>query len=79
MNEKSKRICQEGKQTNSTINSTAIYNLLVTHIFQYLLLHLHILKDGVHPPGLGKHGTESCCVSNDEDPCPNLSKQQAHT
>lgn len=46
------------------------------NIFQYLLLHLHIFEDGVYPPGLGKHGSESCCVSNNEDPRPNLSEQQ---
>lgn len=43
----------------------------------YLLLHLHVFKDGVHPPRLGKHGAESGCVPDDEYPGPDLSEQQA--
>lgn len=45
----------------------------------YLLLHLHIFEDGMHPPGLGKHGSKSCGVSNNENPCPYLSEQQENT
>lgn len=44
----------------------------------YLLLHLHVFKDGVHPPGLGEHGSERGGVSDDEDPRANLSGGQAH-
>lgn len=47
---------------------------ILLQILQYLLLHLHVFKDGVHPPRLGKHGAESGCVSNDEDPGPDLSE-----
>lgn len=45
---------------------------------RYLLLHLHVFKDGVHPPGLGEHGSERGGVSDDEDPRANLSGRQAH-
>lgn len=45
---------------------------------RYLLLHLHVFKDGVHPPGLGEHGSEGGGVADDEDPRANLSGRQAH-
>lgn len=47
-------------------------------MFRYLLLHLHVFKDGVHPPGLGEHGSERGGVADDEDPRANLSGRQAH-
>ena len=45
----------------------------------YLLLHLHVLEDGVHPPGLGKHGAESRGVAHDEDPRADLKTKHTHT
>lgn len=47
-------------------------------MFRYLLLHLHVFKDGVHPPGLGEHGSERGGISDDEDPRANLSGRQAN-
>lgn len=39
-----------------------------TERWTHLLLHLHILKDGVHSPCLRKHGSKRCGVPHDENP-----------
>lgn len=51
---------------------------VIINVFPYLFLHLYIFEDGMYPPCLGKHSAKSSCISNNEDPCPNLSEHQ-HT
>lgn len=62
-----------------TLGSSHIKKTNIIYHFPYLLLHLHIFEDGVHPPRLGEHGSKSCGVSNNENPRPNLSEDQEHT
>ena len=64
---------------NKYVNMQEDYLKKTLMIQLYLLLHLHVLEDGVHPPGLGKHGAESRGVADNEDPCTNLKTKHTHT